>query len=212
MVAKNEADILPRTLDSLTWLDGLVVIDNGSTDGSLGIFRSHPLVSKLEVDPTEFDERYFVPKLVSLASEFNASWFIECDADEVFPAGFRAVIDNAPAEINVITANIRYMIGNKYYKERWGFGRAYRNSNLDFTSLKPLHWSKIPIPIPLRRNLHSGLFLKHYYIRSYEHAMRKYHNYLHLDPKNKARYDHLPYLAEMFRTGDFERLPMKECK
>lgn len=215
MLVKNEADILPKTLDAFaSWLDGLVVIDNGSKDGSLEILRNHPIVKKLAVDATEFDESYLMPKLIELAKDLNADWYVECDADEVFDPAFRKVLEDAHPDYNTVTAHIRYMTDeNHFYRQNSNFCRAYRNKNFDFSSIKKLHRGKIPIPTHKRNRLHSGLYIKHFHIRGYEQGMRKYFNYIALDPDNKYQhtYEDIRRVAEMWERQDFRGLFLKKC-
>lgn len=39
MIAKNAADLLPDCLDSVSWADEIIVLDSGSTDGTVELAR-----------------------------------------------------------------------------------------------------------------------------------------------------------------------------
>ena len=41
IITYNEAANIARTLDSVAWVDEIIVVDSGSTDGTLEIARSH---------------------------------------------------------------------------------------------------------------------------------------------------------------------------
>ena len=41
MIARNEEANLPRTLDSVRWVDEIVIVDSGSTDRTPEIARSY---------------------------------------------------------------------------------------------------------------------------------------------------------------------------
>lgn len=50
----NEAPNIARTLDKLSWAQRIVVIDSGSTDGTLGMVQRYPQVEVLEHPFTDF--------------------------------------------------------------------------------------------------------------------------------------------------------------
>lgn len=41
MITKNEADLLPECLDSISWADEIVVLDSGSEDDTLDLARQY---------------------------------------------------------------------------------------------------------------------------------------------------------------------------
>ncbi len=77
IVAFNEAANLPRTLESVAWADEIVVVDSGSTDGTVEIAK-------------EFGARVFVlpwpgygPGVNSAIDRCTGDWIFTLDADEV---------------------------------------------------------------------------------------------------------------------------------
>lgn len=206
LLVKNEEDILQEMLDhASTWLDGVVAIDNGSSDSSYKILVSHPLVLRAEQDFSPFNEANFVPRLIKLAEPLKADWFVENDADEFFPKVFRDVIE-AFRSFNTVSLEIHTELNGRVYnvKKRWN--RAFKNdpSLFDYSILKKLHGGKNPIPKDKRITLETDFKVKHLSIRSYEQGMRKYENYVSTDIDGiQKSYEHIKQLAECLKTGDF---------
>lgn len=202
MVVKNEADIIQKTLDSASeWLDGVVVIDNGSTDHTYEICRDHPIVKVFASDKHEFDESYFVPKLHELAMHIEgATWYVDLDADEIYDPKIRDIIEKQGYRANTITVTMKYMLKGECYRINEQFTRIYKNdrSQFEYDHIGKLHRGKVPIPIPKRDTLHSWVDVFHYQIRSREQGLRKYERYQQLDPDNiyQKSYEHLKRVAE----------------
>src|SRR5271170_1475176 len=86
IVAFNEAANLRRTLESVAWVDEIVVIDSGSTDETVAIAR-------------EFNARIFVepwkgygPQVNSAIDKCTGEWILNLDADEVVTPTLREEI------------------------------------------------------------------------------------------------------------------------
>lgn len=78
VLTKNSAETLQKTLDSLSSFEHVLVLDTGSTDGSLGIAAKYTNV-KIEKHPfTTFGA------IRNLAAELvSADWILTLDSDEV---------------------------------------------------------------------------------------------------------------------------------
>ena len=103
MVVKNEADVIACSLtDACRWSDKIIVIDNGSTDGTWEIVQelasSHPCIVPWL--------RYEGPFHIGLrAKAFRAFrheltshdwWNVRLDADEFYPGDVRAFLSRVP--------------------------------------------------------------------------------------------------------------------
>ncbi len=215
LIVKNEEDILREMLQHAAyWLDGIIAIDNGSTDATGQILRDSLLVKRIIFDDEEFNESRMVPNLIAIAQELNPDWLVDIDADEFFPVPIRHVLNVCHPEINVVTVNIKYMIQGATYHRNNKWSRIYRNKpNLfDFDVLMKLHHGKMPIRKEDRIILDSNLDVIHNQVRSYEQGMRKYNNYLKLDPVGMYQdsYEHIRTLANALRTGDFSEIVFME--
>ncbi len=63
--------------------DGIVVVDNGSTDGTFELLKSHPKV--IEIERTEgFNEGRDKNLMYKLARKHNPDWCLWVDVDEIF--------------------------------------------------------------------------------------------------------------------------------
>ena len=78
IITLNEAEDLPRCLASVEWADEIVVVDSGSTDGTLELCRAHPKVRLFEQAflGSGRQKRH----AVACASH---DWVLGLDADEV---------------------------------------------------------------------------------------------------------------------------------
>jgi len=101
MPVRNEQWILSKTLTDLsTYVDEIVIVDDGSTDDTPEIIRSFPKVTKIHTNPPgtkpfgngqESDNRN---KTLQMARERNADWVLQIDADERFEPRFKDEIHN----------------------------------------------------------------------------------------------------------------------
>jgi glycosyltransferase involved in cell wall biosynthesis len=89
---RNGGDILTGWFDAIECVaDFIVALDDGSTDDTLAILESHPLVQRVLVNPVRekyagWDDWANRQRLVLAASRIGAEWFLFVDADERFTA------------------------------------------------------------------------------------------------------------------------------
>lgn len=88
IMTKDEEDNLPCCLEKLKWCDDIVVLDSGSTDGTVEIARSFGArVYHRDWD----DERQ--QRTYSLAIPYKHPWVFNPDADEVTPTALSEEIN-----------------------------------------------------------------------------------------------------------------------
>jgi GT2 family glycosyltransferase len=82
---KNGEATLGESLDATArFADAIVVLDDGSTDGTKALCERHAAVTRYERQDLPFDERRDRNRVLSMAEELGADWVIAIDADEVF--------------------------------------------------------------------------------------------------------------------------------
>jgi len=79
MIIKNEIDNIQRCLDSITWLDDIVIVDTGSTDGTIELIREKYPHIRLYEDPWRGSFSY--SRNVAI-SHVKTNWLLIIDADE----------------------------------------------------------------------------------------------------------------------------------
>jgi len=97
IIAHNEEDRLPATLAALDWVDEIVVVDCGSTDGTREVAARYTdlLFDRPNLPDLNVNKNYSF-------SRAGSDWILCLDADEVVPvslaAEIRRLIDSGPRE------------------------------------------------------------------------------------------------------------------
>lgn len=92
IITKNEADRLPAALRSVGWADEVVVLDSGSTDGTVAIAGAAG--ARVAVEPF----RGYGPQKDLAASLASHDWILSLDADERVDARLAEAIAALPAD------------------------------------------------------------------------------------------------------------------
>ncbi|MCU1444223.1 MAG: glycosyltransferase family 2 protein, partial [Cryobacterium sp.] len=86
VMVRNEADIIGPMIDHhlAQGVDGIIVTDNGSVDGTLEILESYGDRIELKRDPVHRKQQHSVVTAMArdAYSHFGADWVINADADE----------------------------------------------------------------------------------------------------------------------------------
>ena len=117
---RDEARYLPGLMQNLAGqLDGLVALDDGSTDGSAEILEGHPMVLDVIKVPVgeqeELEDGRNHRALTEAAWRFGADWLLGIDADERLEHAFRA---RAEHEISA-ASNARQDALWVWFRELW---------------------------------------------------------------------------------------------
>lgn len=92
-MVRNEARFLPGWLRNVApQVDGIIALDDGSSDGSAGLLEESPLVLEMlrnRSDRPGWDEPGNHRRLVEAALRHGAAWIIAIDADERLERDFR---------------------------------------------------------------------------------------------------------------------------
>ncbi len=85
----NESERIADCLRSVEkYCDGIILLDDGSTDPTYQIAQSDRLLIKAQKQRIEFNDKQNRDILLDIASFFKAEWFIFIDADERFDDRF----------------------------------------------------------------------------------------------------------------------------
>lgn len=113
-MVKDEVDVIAGTILHLAeeHLDGFIVADNGSTDGTRDLLAD--LANNLDLNLTVIDDpdpAYYqsekMSRLAALAGEQNATWIVPFDADEIWVfRGERIGIELERAEADIVKAEL----------------------------------------------------------------------------------------------------------
>lgn len=86
LLTKNSIAGLPKYLESMRMIDDIVVIDGGSTDGTLELLRAQPNCRVYPQNPAYLDEHGYIVDFSSIRNEgyelAKHPWILCIDADE----------------------------------------------------------------------------------------------------------------------------------
>ncbi len=89
IITKNEADQIRECLESIQWADEIVILDSGSTDGTVDICREY--TDKV----FETDWPGFGPQKNRALEKAAGDWVLSVDADERVSLELRLEIEQA---------------------------------------------------------------------------------------------------------------------
>lgn len=100
---RNAMEYLPDFMTNIRpHVDGVIALDDGSSDGTADYIKADPLTRQLITRPSRtphiWDEAYNRRLLIEAAHEHDIDWILVLDADERLEEGFRARADKVFAE------------------------------------------------------------------------------------------------------------------
>ncbi len=91
ILSKNAAQTIGNCLESVRWVDEIVIVDGGSTDATVEICKKAG--AKILTDETKDD---FGRLRNAGAAAANGDWVLQLDADEVVTGAFRKTLEKLP--------------------------------------------------------------------------------------------------------------------
>ncbi|MBI5057050.1 MAG: glycosyltransferase [Nitrospirae bacterium] len=135
MIALNEERNMARALSSCGFADEIVVVDGGSTDGTLDILRAHDRVVLVQ---HPWEDHFGKQRQVSL-DHCTGEWVIRLDPDETFSSEFESNIRNLLSSTppDVTGYNIRQcnLVGNENF-----YSKTFDNFETN-----PRIWRNLPV-------------------------------------------------------------------
>ncbi|WP_421595739.1 glycosyltransferase family 2 protein [Rahnella sp. PD4] len=103
LIARNEGDLLPACLESVTWADEIILLDSGSNDATQDIARSFGAKVFLNTDWPGFGKQRQLAQ-----SHATGDYILMIDADERVSSPLRQSIENV---LNCPQENTVYSLG-----------------------------------------------------------------------------------------------------
>lgn len=213
---RNEARCLPGCLDHLRGhVDGIVALDDGSTDGTADILRREPMLLELLSNPPCDDgahvwhENENKRRLLEAARRHGAGWVLVCDADEryehLFLRQLHATVDSLPDDqlVSLSLASCELWNSPDAWRNDGPWGRKSRArlfrlpQQIAFDQSPALHGPWLPDDAQ-RHGLMFYSRYRIYHLKSIRHADRVARRdlYTRLDPSRQFQSIGYEYLAE----------------
>jgi len=212
---KDQISTIDECLSKLSSLaDEIIIIDNGSTDGTLAVYKKFPKISKI-FHTEGYDEGRDKIMLLNEAKKSGADWIVWIDADEIFEDHFtREVVERY---MNSKYNRITFRMCNFWLSKE----RCRYDGNYYLYSLHPQRsmWKNVESAYFKDKKMHNGdilgvsgkTYLSPYRIKHYGYIDRakiqeKLDRYLKEDPDGNRDYIKLidPNLpSKTFRFFEF---------
>lgn len=212
MRIKNEERWLKDVLDQIALVaDGIVILDDGSTDETPQICQAHPAVIEYHYqDNSQLDEVRDKNLLLEMALKHNPEWVLCMDGDEILedtaPERIFTAIKHCPPQVSTLDIAFLYMWDDlQHYRTDGIYRRIFHHrlfslagqdkEQLTFTPSGyggNLHCESVP-PSLVGQSAEIDVRIKHLGYMHKSDRERKYQWYRQHDPQHAAQgyYEHL---------------------
>ena len=203
---KNEIRHIPEVLAHLDkYCDGIILLDDDSTDGSYEAAMSEKLLLKVQIKGTDlFNDLNLRNTCLELAAFFNIEWLFFFDADERFDARYVDLYSLTDRnEVDSVCFYVVHLWDNEYsYKiklpesdngllSRWRMFRAY--GKLEIIANRLLHFPATPFK---QNRLDAKVLIRHYGNIDAANRKIKYERYITQDKEGLTQGYSYEYLVE----------------
>ena len=202
MVVRNEANryLRPVLARLGALVDGIVILDDASTDETPELCRAHPKVirfRRLQSSLFAQNEAALRSLLWEMTVELKPAWILALDADEFLE-------EKAKTELPALTAQQEYEVVTFPVYHLWGDLRHYRVDGMwhpvlartaclfRYRQNRTYHWAprrlhcgRFPLEAYLTPGFHAPLRLLHLGYAAPHARREKYQRYLSLDPEGR---------------------------
>lgn len=210
--AKNEAEHIGDWLENVgPAVDGIIALDDGSTDGTREILAAHPRVLELMSNPPgqSWNEYANQVALIKAARRHGASWLLCLDADERLETALAGQLPALIAEadsrgVTAFALQLRDLWNDEeHYRADGDWAkraryRLFRNiPTQNRFDPKPLHRSWMPLEMLAglkTTGVHLPFAIYHFGMLTPAIRQARYERYRALDPDNRLQpqgYEHL---------------------
>jgi glycosyltransferase involved in cell wall biosynthesis len=176
VITKNESSHIAAALQSVAWADETVVVDSGSTDGTVAIARAHATRVEVRDWPGYGAQKDYAAGLAS------NDWILSLDADE-------RVTPELSAEIRELLRTDPPARGYRIPRTTWYLGRWIRSTDwypdyqLRLYDRRAARWNARPVHESVDLQGTAGLLhhpLQHYAYRDISHHLSTIDRYTSL--------------------------------
>lgn len=196
--------------------DGIIMVDDGSTDETYELAKSDKLICKVKKVREEFNEVQNKNILLDIISFLTWEWAFFIDADERIELFGRRLLDLLPKDRNSCCFYLVHLwddetkyrtdlpeispIAQSGILHRW---RCFKNiGHLQITSKSKLHFKQTPFQdFPM---LILPVVIKHYGMLTRKSRLSKYMTYTEIPDQNKDDYEY--FLSNVVKTESVYKL------
>jgi glycosyltransferase involved in cell wall biosynthesis len=205
-VRNGELDLPDYFASVERFADGIIALDDGSTDGTRELLERHPLVIRVLTSPPRSDYQGWDDagnrnRLLEAAAELEPEWILSLDADERIPgddaAALREFVENESLPGCAYGFQVFRMWQDMSHHEPAGLW-VYRLFAFEPGQRFPdqrLHFVPIPTSIPRALWLRTTVRIQHLGSVTEQRRLDRYEKYRQADPDNEFQHSYRDLLT-----------------